>query len=715
MRTILDFWFCDSLGTGDLAAENAKIREREKERTSSPTKDTNYTKDRDVAGSHSGGATLRGALTSPRGEQFVGNESMETRGRSKALGFPIARSGSTYPVRENQGSTECRPTQRDPLLSVCFVGHSFSLLPLLLALFLAPSLFAQWQNQTVTLKPGWSAVYLHVDASHLVLEEDIPLQIEEIWLWRPILAPDRFIDDPQQPVSGNDWASWDRRPEVSDTLSSLVGNAAYLVRNGGTTDFIWTVKGKPVPPRFEWTSKGVNFVGFSTPENSPPLFANFLSPVSRLASEGEFFRYDDGDNDLTPSPFKAFFNTTPVNRGQAYWIRHANEFNRYFGAFEVTLQSTSGIHFRDFIDQYTIRLRNQTAAAITVTLDLRGSELAPAGQTPVTASPPLLRRGDFDVQNLTYGFTTFGAAQTVTLQPRGEVGSVAELVLGINRLAMTGNTGDLFAGILRLTDSLGYTQIDLPVSAVQASGGASFASGLWVGNAVVNQVRHSLKTYQRDTAGNPVIAQVTENGAPYVVASVKEDLGSVARPFNLRLIVQKSTTEARLFQRIYHGLGLGENPVLTMTENALDPKHLDSARRISAVHLPFSVANSGWPFTGQFAQGQTITTTVTHAYDDQASNPFLHTFHPDHDNLNATFDGALPRGTESFGIERTINLVIAPPAQDFQSVIAAGNEITGQYSEAITLKGSGTETRQIETAGFFVLRRISDIGALTTP
>ena len=32
-----------------------------------------------------------------------------------------------------------------------------------------------------------------------------------------------------------------------------------------------------------------------------------------------------------------------------------------------------------------------------------------------------------------------------------------------------------------------------------------------------------------------------------------------------------------------------------------------------------------------------MATTVTLSYNDQASNPFLHTYHPDHDNLDATF------------------------------------------------------------------------------
>ncbi len=41
----------------------------------------------------------------------------------------------------------------------------------ILALFLAlPAAQAQWQKQSMTLKPGWNAVFLHVDASYTNLD-----------------------------------------------------------------------------------------------------------------------------------------------------------------------------------------------------------------------------------------------------------------------------------------------------------------------------------------------------------------------------------------------------------------------------------------------------------------------------------------------------------------------------------------------------------------
>jgi hypothetical protein len=35
-------------------------------------------------------------------------------------------------------------------------------------------------------------------------------------------------------------------------------------------------------------------------------------------------------------------------------------------------------------------------------------------------------------------------------------------------------------------------------------------------------------------------------------------------------------------------------------------------------------------------------------FNDHASNPFLRTYHPDHDNLDATFKQELPQGSESY-------------------------------------------------------------------
>ena len=584
---------------------------------------------------------------------------------------------------------------------------------------------AQWQTQSITLEPGWNAVYLHVDASHYGVADVTPAPIDEIWLWNRISSGDRFMTDPATPSPSQDWASWNRIPLASDTLGKLIGNAAYLVRNSSGSDYEWKIKGKPLPPTvasYGWTSRGVNLIGFSTPETAPPMFSDYLLPVQRLADRGEFYRYDDGDQDpggdqdLTPTRFDALFGSVTVDRGHAYWVRHEGEFNRYFGPFEVVLGDPTGIHFGDSLLRSSLRVRNHTDAELTVDLSLLASEEAPVGEEDIDETKvPLLLRGDMNTTNLTFAAETFEAPRQITLAPKGQSGSEVELILGVDRSQMGNDTGTLYAGILRLSDTLGLAQMDLGVSAQPASD-----EGLWVGTAVVNQVGHYLKQYEEDAQG-----AVTLNGdGTYKVESIKTDLGMVSQPAQLRLILHHGTytnnvSGTRLMQRVFHGLNTQEEEILTTTQAALDSDQLASARRISAVHLPFTQENTFWDFTGDFAPGQSMTAVVTLGYTDHQSNPFLHTYHPDHDNLDPLYEKEQDRGLESYDLERSITLEFTASGEDFASRVSGEQQRSGIYTETITLKGSGSvqgndeETFELKTSGGFSINRISSIEALT--
>mgnify|MGYP001303352449 FL=1 len=94
---------------------------------------------------------------------------------------------------------------------------------------------AQWSTQTIDLKPGWNGVFLHVDASHsdIVDLEGLDSNITDIWLWRPKLKSDQFIQDPDVPTDTKSrWVRWNKDLGPSSALQRLVGNSAYLVRYG---------------------------------------------------------------------------------------------------------------------------------------------------------------------------------------------------------------------------------------------------------------------------------------------------------------------------------------------------------------------------------------------------------------------------------------------------------------------------------------------------
>ncbi len=600
-------------------------------------------------------------------------------------------------------------------------------MPTLKRLGLLPSLLllsfgvarAQWLTQTLDLKAGWNAVFLHVDPSHATIDElvapDPSFAIEEVWLWRPELSAQQFVESPQSPATTDSrWTSWSRAKGPNSALTRMIPNMAFLVKVKDTVPtYAWALKGKAVAPRYTWTTSGLNFLGFPVPEGTGPVFDSFLATgPTELKQAAEFYRYVGGPLG-GGNPGRVFgLRTTSMARGQAYWIQSGNYFNRYFGPLEVQVSETGILNYGDTLRSIGVRVRNLTAGTVTATMRMLASETAPAGQPLVTGLPPLLVRGARKAPtSLAYHYTALAANSTLTwtLAPAGQSGSEVEVILGMDRSVNAGNPGDLLASVLRFTDSLGHSQVDVGVTAK-----VGVYSGLWVGSAEVTDVGQYLKKYQRDPANNPVVGV----DGKYAVTNIDTSITGVPTTYPLRLIVHNPASgPARLFQRVFTGHDSQSNAILARKEATLDRNLLAEARRVSAVHLPFSEGNEGWPFTGPVVPGATAKATVTTAHDDSGTNPFVHQYHPDHDNLNATFRQTVPQGSESYAVEREITLVVTPPEDDFNSRTAAGGSLSGNYSEVVRVKGLArgggkVDTRQFEARGLFSLTRISAVEAV---
>ena len=111
---------------------------------------------------------------------------------------------------------------------------------------------------------------------------------------------------------------------------------------------------------------------------------------------------------------------------------------------------------------------------------------------------------------------------------------------------------------------------------------------------------------------------------------------------------------------------------------------------------------------------------MTLDYADQASNPFLHTYHPDHDNLDTTFKHQLAQGAESYTVRRDITLSVQPVAGGSASFANSAQSLSGTYAETITVLGlaraGGTnDTRVFHVQGAFGLNRITSVPTLTRP
>jgi hypothetical protein len=125
-----------------------------------------------------------------------------------------------------------------------------------------------------------------------------------------------------------------------------------------------------------------------------------------------------------------------------------------------------------------------------------------------------------------------------------------------------------------------------------------------------------------------------------------------------------------------------------------------------AAHLPLDRVVDG---SGTVGPGQILTRRVTITFDD-STNPFVHRYHPDHNNKDARGQ-PLGAGIESYDLVRTLRFefTAAPPAG--VSTVGWGSSlIGGNYSEII----QGLHKQDLLVSGSFVLRRASEIGTLTT-
>jgi hypothetical protein len=92
-------------------------------------------------------------------------------------------------------------------------------------------------------------------------------------------------------------------------------------------------------------------------------------------------------------------------------------------------------------------------------------------------------------------------------------------------------------------------------------------------------------------------------------------------------------------------------------------------------------------------------------------NPFLHVYHPDHDNLDARFQQTLPSGRESFEIRRQIGLEFDNSRPADLPTTWGATLMSGIYQETIT--GTTKPGSALRVRGPFVLHKVSDIPAIS--
>lgn len=536
------------------------------------------------------------------------------------------------------------------------------------------ALQAQWKTDTYALKGGWNAIWLHGDATHATPDELFAAypEVLEIWRWNPNPDQIQFTDSPSSPnATSSEWTIWNREDPNEQVLSSLVGQSAYLIRCSGTstTTINVAIPQRPRPPNASWLVSGANFLGFPAATLAPVLSSYFASFPVAVTTPAKIYKYIGGNLNAT-NPLQVSPTVERLDRNTAHWFE-ATTVGDFTGPLKYELPSSDGLAFGRTGNVITVGVTNRTSSALTLTLSAPLSEAAPANQTPITGPVPLTRRV-FDAATGAYTETPLVGESTVSIPANSRL----NLEFGLDRSQITGSDSALYASFLRIQDSVGLSDVLLPTSAQRAS-----AAGLWIGQIDVSAVTSTV-------AGSPG--------------------DTTTRSFPLRVNIHVDANgAARLLSQAYVGtLAYEGHPSgITTTEDALASEQKAEALRVVSSQMPLDRAIVG---TGSFAVGSSLQHVVTIPFDDP-TNPFVHTYHPDHDNRDARL-APLPADVESYDITRHITFTFTAEPPNGSSVTGWGTTIYGgTYAETI----EGLNKTPLTVGGTFVLRHISEIADIT--
>lgn len=537
----------------------------------------------------------------------------------------------------------------------------------------------QSMNFTITLQPGWNAVYLPIQPEANDVEHVLDgIEVGSVWSWNQqsqVSSPPSASDlEPGQA----DWLAYFPPASESSSVTNLFainGGRSYLIELDGDESVDWVVTGQAVLPSSEWLPDSYNLVGFHVDPNTAPTFKNFFAsapaisgqPAYRMAASGTWDRIDD-------------LAAETIQPGEAYWMYSAGP-SDYSGPLSITLEQSDVLDFGKVLDEQTLRIRNASSKVKRIVIGQQGdlSYLAYWGQDTVS-------EGWLDFPGI------------FEIRPHEEL----SLQVAVRRNRISDSTPSLYHSALEISDGEGL-QLHLPV-AVESL--AANRAGLWVGTAILNQVN-----------------QPTDTGAP----DAPKPTGS---EFQIRLIVHvHANGQATLLQQVTlmwkEGIERAdpEDPtkmivevpgrfVLVTRDDLLDEfagaamrDGKPVGRRISSAAFSFRE-----PVTlgGDFGSGQLQSGEILIGYNDPL-NPFKHKYHPNHDNLYYDFTTVRPEGKESFTVRRNIELEFSAGDGENPGQLGWGTDrVGGIYRETIR----GVHKDVLYVAGTFELQLVSTVGEL---
>lgn len=551
-------------------------------------------------------------------------------------------------------------------------------------------------TQTFLLQPGWNAIYLEVRPEPNDTDTVFGgLPLASAWTWNPEFPRPKFIEDPtEELIQSPAWQGYFPLPRPEAVLTNLFAvqaNRAYLLKIDGDVPVPWTVHGKPQVRDTRWGPDAFNLVGFPVDPAIPPTFANFLAASPAHAGQPVFRLINGSWQQVNPA-------TTSIRSGESYWV-YCKGPSDYTGPIEIDLDLGTELAFGGSVGQAEVRIRNRAPNPVSIRL------------TQVTGPSPLplqIRRFDADTGDIAWPM--------LPLQRVESIAEGGELLVNLapKRADFTTEIADV---ILEVRDGFGYKKAiaisaktafaptvgELSATARGESRRASSMAainryaGLWVGRTMVRKVSEA-----QDGSLTPV--EVKDEFSFRVILHV--DAAGTVRL--LKEVIQLWKDGTLLPDPENPGSFVLDEPghyVLVTNESLVSSFDGAVLRDGEPVGLRVSTIAYDFPqefvvMSGSFAPGGSLSTTLV-LDSESPTNPFLHSFHPDHDNLDARF---VEFKEEAYAVTRSMTFALA--AVDPLGTDQPGygeDALNGVYQEIL----SGLHRNDIAVEGFFSLRRAS--------
>ena len=575
------------------------------------------------------------------------------------------------------------------------------------ALSLVQSVSAQWMTQRIPLVQGWNAVHLKVnpaDTSCSAVFSDSA--ITEVSWWNR----DRLDDGTGSAVT--DFCNWYRASGEPNTFSRVVGDQRYLVYS--TRAFNLDVIGTPALPKGTIYLGESNLVGVNVPNLAgadAPTYYEYFKP---------FYNRSPSWYGVTPDNQSVLLGNRVLatNASAAVWLQAAGSgITSFTGPFELSLDRPGDVlSWTSSTDARTLTIKNTSADDRVLRIERSSSLPPPKGHGTCVGDVKLLIESiDWSegYAKRVYGTLAFpfvtniasGASFEFRVKPSlAEMPSADGDYMSILEVSDKGTTID---DEVRAAGTCLY-RVGVSCSGALAAATKSAVAGLWVGTVVLDKVNRA-----------KMLGSSTPEWDP-------DALMTAPHPFQFRLLVhvdEKGTVN--LLKQVFvakKAAGADESYLLTDREAAIAFRgYFPNAtiRRTASANFPFMV-----PLTltgGEFmAPDATLSATFTQEYDDK-TNPFVHAFHPQHDNtaFNNQKPSVLGDGDEgvgeyeSWGVTRTVTLAFQDEDPSRAANIDWNRTVTGgEYTERIQgLIGQG---KPIITKGIFRLSKVNDTPTLTT-